>query len=182
MKQLLLFLFSLSALYANPAQVIIIRHAEKPPAGTSLTLKGRERAAALVPFFLGAPPVLQFGPPTAIYAARPTAQHPSLRSEQTVQSLADEMKLPLLTQYNPLQVEQLAEEILTHPDYEDKMVLICWSHTEIPRLAAHLGAKKSPKRWPDDSYDRLWILNFDPEGSVSFENLPQKLLFGDASK
>ena len=36
---------------AKPGQVIIIRHGEKPAEGDDLTVKGRERAAALAPFF-----------------------------------------------------------------------------------------------------------------------------------
>jgi hypothetical protein len=38
---------------AQPAQVLIIRHAEKPReiSAVNLTLKGQERAMALVPFF-----------------------------------------------------------------------------------------------------------------------------------
>jgi len=39
------------SLHADPAQVILIRHAEKPEQGHDLSLPGRQRAAALVPYF-----------------------------------------------------------------------------------------------------------------------------------
>ena len=56
--------------FAGPAQVIIIRHAEKPPVGDDLTPKGRQRAAALVPYFLETPEVLEYKLPAAIYALK----------------------------------------------------------------------------------------------------------------
>ena len=72
--------FSLSA----PTQVIIIRHAEKPPTGDDLNAKGRMRAAALVPYFLEAPEVLEFKTPVAIYAQKSTDSHKSRRPVDTV--------------------------------------------------------------------------------------------------
>lgn len=52
-KMILCFLATVScfSLHAAPAQIIIIRHAEKPPEGNQLSIKGMERAAALIPFF-----------------------------------------------------------------------------------------------------------------------------------
>ena len=41
----LTFLFGEAA--AQPAQVLVIRHGEKPESGEHLSLKGQERAAAL---------------------------------------------------------------------------------------------------------------------------------------
>ena len=42
-----LFQFTQQAAYADPAEVILIRHAEKPPTGNALSPRGRERAGAL---------------------------------------------------------------------------------------------------------------------------------------
>ena len=58
-------------LCAQPAQVILIRHAEKPPTGNMLNTKGRERAAALVPYLLETDDLTKFGKPVAIYAQQP---------------------------------------------------------------------------------------------------------------
>src|SRR6476659_2168979 len=93
---LLLILIFASRAFSEPAQVIIIRHGEKPdPEGAELSLKGRERAAALVPYFLGDSDVLEFGPPVAIYAQAQNEKkkESSVRSIQTVTPLAEALHL-----------------------------------------------------------------------------------------
>ena len=49
---LIILALTASVVLAQPAQVLIIRHAEKSPQGSavSLSLKGQERAMAFVPF------------------------------------------------------------------------------------------------------------------------------------
>jgi hypothetical protein len=96
----LIWLLSFSPLSAEPAKVMIIRHGEKPDEGHCLSLKGWQRAAALVPFFLGATadecdPLPGFGTPVAIYAQKPTQGNKSLRPMQTVQGLARALQLDM---------------------------------------------------------------------------------------
>jgi hypothetical protein len=176
MKSVLLFLVPV-LLFAAPAQVILIRHAEKPEGGDALSLKGRERAMALVPFFNGNPKVLSYGLPAALYAEKKLA-----RTVQTIKPLAENMEIAIVEKFSESQIRPLVNDVLNNPDYEGKMVVICWSHTEIPQIASLLGAKKLPKAWSDKAYDRLWVLNFDEEGNVAFKDLPQKLLYGDSPK
>jgi hypothetical protein len=175
MKSILLFLVPV-LLFATPAQVILIRHAEKSDDGESLSLRGRERSMALVPFFYGNPKVLSFGLPAVVYAA------PLPRTIQTVKPLADNTKISIVDKFSKSQIEPLVNEILTNPDYEGKMVLICWSHGDAPQIASLFGVKKLPKAWSRQTYDRMWVLNFDEEGKVQFKDLPQKLLYGDSPK
>jgi hypothetical protein len=73
---------------AQPAQVFLIRHAEQPEEGNEFLLKGRERAAALAPFFLGTDALLENGPPAAIYAQAQKHKSSSARPIETVQPLA----------------------------------------------------------------------------------------------
>lgn len=181
MKRALFLLFPIF-LFSAPAQVILIRHAEKPATGNGLSLKGRERAHAFVPFFQGAPSVLSYGLPEAIFAAAPSTNDPSVRSLQTILPLCNEMNLTVKDQFTIHQTQEITNELLNNPDYEGKMVLVCWPHAELPAIAKLLGAKKTPEKWSDDVYDRLWILTFNEKGEVSFQNLPQKLLYGDSSK
>jgi len=176
MKRFLILLLP-TILFAAPAQVILIRHAETPEGTNSLSLKGRERAAAFVPFFNSTPEANFYGLPTAIFAPSDAPD-----AKQTVQLLSDKIAVPLTNTYLIKQVDQLSQEILTNPDYEGHMVLVCTRQEQIPALAAKLGAKKTPKKWDADSYDRMWILTFSDAGEVTFKNLPQKLLFGDDSK
>ena len=83
-----IWLLGVSAGFAQPAQVIIIRHAEKPDSGNGLSLKGMKRAAALVPYFLGTESLLKFGEPVAIYAQAQRHETSSIRPIETVRPLA----------------------------------------------------------------------------------------------
>ena len=176
MKSILLFLVPVF-LFATPAQVILIRHADQAVTGDALSLKGRERAMALAPFFYGNPTVLSYNLPVAVYAAKDTTQ-----TGLTVKPLATKMSISLSDKFSYNQVQPLVNDILTNPDYEGKMVLVCWSHEEIPQIASLLGAKKAPAKWSDNSYDRVWMVNFDDKSVATFKNLPQKLLYGDSAK
>jgi hypothetical protein len=171
MKRLLLLLLPLSLL-ALPAQVILIRNAEHTPDSDALCLKGRERATALNPFFQGTPSVLFYGLPIAIFAVD--------ACKETVISLSDAINVPISEAFSS--PKTLARELLTNPDYEGKMVLVCQPHDQMVELATRLGAKKVPKKWVKDSFDRLWVITFDEQGKVVFNDLPQKLLYGDSEK
>ena len=62
------------------------------------------------------------------------------------------------------------------------MVLVCWHHSTLPELAREFKAPGVPATWPDRTYDRTWVLTFPNDGPVVFENLPQRLMFGDSKK
>jgi len=160
------------ALLATPAQVILMRNAEVSQESSALSLKGRQRAKALEAFFQGTPAVLSFGLPAAVFAVD--------ESQETVSYLSKAIHVPVTQAFTSS--EELTEELLHNPDYEGKMVLVCWPQEEIASLATKLGAKKTPKTWTPDAFDRLWILTFDETDKVTFNNLPQKLLYGDSSK
>ena len=92
----LIWPFAMPCAYGRPDQVIIIRHAEKPKQGDDLSLKGRERAAALVPFFLdGDKPT-----PAAIFAQGISDMRHSRRPVQTVTPLAHELNLSVKTYHH----------------------------------------------------------------------------------
>ena len=175
---LLFFTTSLSA--GGPAAVVILRHAEKAPKGDFLDQKGRERAAALAPFFIGSEWVFQFGTPISIYAQRPDKEHSSQRPIETMNPLANALNIQINTQYTRELFPQMVTEILLSQKYEGKMVLICWEHDDIPDIARMLGAAEAPKKWKSKAFDRLWILKF-VNGAVQFEDQPQSLMYGDSS-
>jgi hypothetical protein len=171
MRRLLLLFLPLSLL-AVPAQVILIRNGETSADHMTLSLKGRERATALVPFFQGTPSVLFYGLPAAIFAPE--------SSRETVACLSDALGVPV-TQ-TPRSSQLLANELLTNPDYEGKMILVCCPQEQIVDLATKLGAKKAPKKWSKDAFDRLWTITFEDKEKIAFNDLPQKLLYGDSDK
>ncbi len=175
-------LFLIQSAFAMPAQVVLIRHAEKDPTGAHLLLKGRQRAAALAPTFLGAPFLLRYGPPAAIYLRKASLQKPAERWAETVKNLADEMGAPVKGEYRKEDAAALVEEIKQTEEFDGKMVLVCWSHGGLPKLAELFGAKKAPRKWSTRIFDRFWILTFQEDGSVSFEDKPQRLLYGDSAR
>ncbi len=166
---------------AGPAQVIIIRHAEKPAEGNDLSPRGEERAQALVGFFERNPAVTQFGPPAAIYAMTPKADGHDVRPLETVEPLAQSLGLQVNTSVGKEDVEGLAQAVMKDPAGAGKMVLIAWEHHLIPAIAKAFGLTSAPETWPDDVFDRAWIINFDGGKPVSFQNVPQHLLPGDSS-
>jgi hypothetical protein len=171
----LLVLFAHSA-RARPAEIILLRHAEKP-ADTripDLSPRGAERAQALARLLA----VWPDGHPVAIFAARPTAHAPSRRSIETIEPTARELHLPVQTTYSATQLAQLASELTINHAYDDRLVVVCWVHDELPALAQALGVKKAPV-WNGKTFDRLWCIQY-ANGKATLKNLPQRLLPGDS--
>jgi len=179
---ILLILFSpVPALLAQPAQVLIIRHGEKPPekSAVSLSLKGRERAMALAPYLTSTPELLRHGLPAALFATKITLDDPSHRPQETITPLSKYLNLPIQADFIDQEYAKLAQHLLTQPEYRGKAVIICWNHTYIPQLTAALGVRPQPPRWPGAVFDRVFIITLSG-GKATLINLPQRLLFGDS--
>ncbi len=174
--------------FAAPAQVILIRHAEKPAEGTGLSAQGFKRADALVNFFKTEAAVTRYGTPVAIYAAAPKNEDSSIRSIQTVTPLAQAIKVKIDDRFTRGQTNKIVRDLMENPAYDGRMVLICWQHTNLVEIAQNLALYNSsprvsiPQLWPDDAYDRVWILDLTKGQVVSFKNIPQRLLPGDSLK
>lgn len=181
---ILLLTATVSNAFAAPAQVILIRHAEKPSdedEDNGLSARGRKRAYALVDFFLQEKAVLRYGPPVAIYGFGQHRPGSSLRGIQTVQPLADELGIKIIKKFTRDDFEAAAEEIMNKPAYDGKMVLICWQHDALTDFAEALGLDDAPK-W-GKVFDRAWILDFSKRGKVvRFSDIPQRLLSGDSDE
>jgi broad specificity phosphatase PhoE len=160
---------------AQPRQILIVRHAEKPDSDSdpNLTARGYARAAALVQFFSSS-----FDTPDYLFAAQASKQ--SNRPVETLTPLATALHMKLNSSIADNDYGTLAQQILTDPQYTGKMLIICWHHGNIPELAKALGVGNPPKSWPDDVFDRVWRIQYT-DGAASMENLPQRLLFGDSS-
>jgi hypothetical protein len=148
---------------AGPAQIILIRHAEKPadPKDPHLSSAGRKRAERLVSFITTDPDMTRFGPPAAIYATATTNDDDGQRTQETVAPLARDLKLQVQTPYHGKEFAKLAKEILANSAYDRKTVLICWNHEVIPELAAALGVKTEPEKWKSSVYDLVYIITYD---------------------
>jgi hypothetical protein len=180
---LALTILSLSTSFAlaQPAQVLIIRNAEKPAerSGFTLSMKGQERAMAFVPFFTQTPELIYQGLPTAIFAAKIGPGEFSQSALETITPLSNYLRVLPDAHYARGDYADLAQEVLTNLKYQKKTVLICWDYEYIPQLAAALGVRPEPGKWPREVFDRVWIITY--RGTrASLVNMPQRLMFGDA--
>lgn len=178
--------------FAAPAQVILIRHAEKPAEGAELSPQGFRRADALVKFFQTNPAVKRYGLPVAIYAAAPKNEDSSVRSIQTVTPLSQAIGVRVDDRFTRGQTNKIVRDLMENPAYDGRMVLICWQHERIVEIAQNLaeynGSPASvynaiPTEWPAAAFDRAWIVDLSTSGKVTaFKNIPQRLLPGDSAK
>ena len=78
--------------------------------------------------------------------------------------------------------QSMVDEIRHKPEYEGHTVLICWEHKVIPEIAHSFETDAAPKTWPDETYDRTWIIKFEAGKKPTFVDLPQRLMYGDSAK
>jgi hypothetical protein len=146
----------------RPAQIILIRHAEKPldAKNPHLSPSGIKRAERLVPFITTDPRMTRFGLPVAVFATRTTKDDNGQRTQETVAPLARTLKLPVQAPFLGKDYAALAKQILKTSAYAGKTVLICWNHEEIPQLAAALGIKPKPPKWKASVFDGVYIISY----------------------
>jgi hypothetical protein len=165
------------------AVILVIRHAEKPDAGASLSAAGEARDRAYASYFKnftidGQPLKLD-----CLFATTDSAG--SHRPILTLEPTAREFGLTIDSRFNDNQYPALAREILSRP--RGTNILICWHHGKIPQLLSALGA--DPKKllpggkWPDNEFDWLVQLRYDANGHL-FESrrLSENLPLADPAK
>ncbi len=182
-KKLLVFgmMLWVSSSFAFPARVLIIRHGEKPAdsSNSDLSPRGYQRARLLPTLFAKQPQLLNFGKPVALFAFNNSGGH-SNRGIETATPLATSLGLQLNSSFSPDQTSQVSQLILNTPAFNGKMVMMVWRHSDIQNLAEAFGVQNAPA-WDSAVFDRIWQIDFDPQGHVvSFKSLPQNLLPGDS--
>lgn len=181
MFKIILFSFFSFEVYATPLHVIIIRHAEKPESGNDLSSTGFTRANFLINFFTNSSFSKKYNVPQNIFASKPEDELGSIRSIQTVIPLSKSLNISINTSFKRDEFDALAKEILNNPDYNNKTILISWPHKRIKDIVNSLGVTKFKKKWKDNTFDRLWIVNFEDQTFLSIDDLPQSLLVGDSA-
>ena len=181
-KLLFTFLFlATSSLWAMPAQILLMRHGEKPTVGNQLSPQGWRRAQALPTLFIR-PELRRFGLPVALYAMAPSHPGGSVRAIQTLSITSKTLNEPINTQFTKDSVAQLLMQIKSNPSFNGKFLVICWEHTVLLEIARQLGLPNPPD-WPDTQFDRMWKMNFSSQGQlIGFQNLPERLLPTDNLK
>lgn len=169
------------AAQSQPAQIILLRHAEKPDDDLSdhLSSRGGDRARALVGMFTNSPALTAHGRPAVLYIPRQTRDRTSLRPYQTLQPLAQELRLSIHAPYPAKDYKELAQLIRKSPDLNGKVVVICWVHDYLPELAQAFGVKPKQTKWKNSQFDRVWSITFK-DGKARLEDIPQLLLSGDS--
>jgi len=140
-----------------PSRVIIIRHGEKPRDQDNhhLSKAGQRRAKDLVAF-IGA----GYPKPIALFATRPSKKLDGIRTRETLEPLARKLAVSIQTPFESEKFAGLAKEIRTNRRYAGKTILICWTHDEIPDLAAALGVRPKPARWKSSVFDRVYVITY----------------------
>jgi len=165
---------SLLPVHAEPAQVILIRHAEKPkdPDALHLSNPGKKRAEALVSYIKNTPELTQFGLPAALIATEPTKRGKGQRPAETLEPLSNELKLPIDTPFKSDEYKKLADVVLSNKQYSGKSVIICWTHEYIPDLAAALGVRPKPRPLDEKIYDKVYLITYEG-GKARLKELQQ---------
>ena len=176
-----ILLAGVQSVLARPAEIILLRHAEKPPneSNVHLSATGKERAHALVQFLTNTPTLTANGLPVALFAARPLSRSHSKRPVETLEPLAKHLKLHILTPHTATECSALAKKVLDDPACDGRTVVICWVHDYLPQLAEALGVKPKPAPWKSNVFDRVWVITYSGQEGV-LNDLPQRLLPGDA--
>jgi hypothetical protein len=147
---------------SRPAQIILIRHAEKPTDAQDphLSKAGVRRAEALVSFIKTDPVMMRFGSPVAIFATATTKDDNGQRTQETVAPLGKALRLQVQTPYHGKDFAALAKLILANPAFAGKTVLICWNHEVIPQLSAALGVVPEPPKWKGSVFDQVYVITY----------------------
>lgn len=158
---------------SGPSTIMLIRHGEDlGEQSFHLNPKGMKRAQALPRLFESRLPK-----PQVIVATH--ASKMSNRPIETVEPLARALHLEIDNRFKDDDYAILARDLLSDARFSGKVVLVCWHHGKLPKLAKALGAKDATK-WPDNVFDRVWVIDYKKSGHARLEDIGQKLLDGDS--
>jgi hypothetical protein len=161
---------------AQPARIILIRHAEKPAneLDPNLSAEGQVRAQRLTTWLSEERVSGPKSAPAAFYAPEPGGRGGGVRCRQTLEPTARHLNLPIHTPHRPDEYQKLARQLLRDNSLNGKIVVVCWPHTELPGLAAALGVKPEPPRWKDKDFDSAYVITFR-SGDTHLKRIKQKL-------
>jgi hypothetical protein len=176
-------------------KIMIIRHAEKPPASgapfgvtadgvqdeESLIIEGWQRAGALACLFAPSRGPLQdaeLATPKFLFASESKSGGGSERPVETITPLASKLGLTPTT-HKKTSIDKVAEDAMSCGD----VALISWQHEDIPAIANGIMGNSTtvPQSWPGHRFDIVWVFDLDRSSKTySFNQVPQRLLAGDS--
>jgi broad specificity phosphatase PhoE len=182
--------------------ILLMRHAEKPEKdgkvhgvdatgqedGKSLTPRGWQRAGAWCELFV--PSLGSSSPlprPAAIFASAPAGHHElasgeggskSRRPLETITPLAARLGIAVDIRFTKGQEAELAAALSTMQG----IVLVCWQHEDIAKIAEALTPKphQIPEDWPSDRFNVVFRLDRSGDASAwAFQQVVPVMLDGD---
>jgi hypothetical protein len=175
-------------------KIMIIRHAEKPPASgkpfgvtvegdqdvESLTIEGWQRAGALACLFAPTRGPLQapeLATPSFLFASQSKSGGGSERPVETITPLASKLALTIKT-HKKSDTDKVAADAMACGG----IALISWQHELIPSIANVIVGNQTtvPQSWPGSRFDVVWVFDLDTSSNTyAFSQVPQSLLAGD---
>jgi hypothetical protein len=131
-------------------------------------------------FFQTNPLVLDFGFPVAIFAFRPGSADSSIRGIQTITPTSEAFGLAVHSPFTSTETKEVADFILSQPQYDGKMVLMCWEHNNMANLVTAFGAP-TPPAYPGSRFDLVYKITFSDPANPTFCCGLQELMFDDSS-
>jgi hypothetical protein len=165
--------------------ILLIRHAEKPPGNTDPTLDamGQARAHAYVAYFHNYQLASQ--PLVLHYLFSSAISKDSARPQLTLLPLAAALGLAIDSTIKDDDYQTLANAILTDAKYDNHNLLICWHHGTILKLALALKAQPDtlPQKWHEDQFGLLVLIQYGTDGQTTQTlTVSQNLMYGDYPK
>ncbi len=165
------------------ATILIIRHAEKPDSGQSLSPTGQKRAEAYIQYFKN---FQADAKPLKLDCLFATADSKgSQRPRLTLEPLGKALGIKIDSQFKNKNFQQMVDEIQS--TNHGKGILICWHHGEIPQLVRALGADPAKllpgAKWPDDEFGWVLQLHYDHAGHLmpgETRRINENLMPGDS--
>jgi hypothetical protein len=165
------------------ALILIIRHGEKPKTGPYLSVAGQQRADAYARYFQDFTVDSERLTPNAVFAAQDSDA--SQRPRLTVEPFAKAAGLQVDARFPSNHSDKLAAALRTTE--QEKRILICWHHGDVPNLLRALGAKPEDVlphgKWPDSVYGWVLLLRYDRHGHLipgSVRRIDEHLMPGDS--
>lgn len=150
----------------GPSRLVVLRHSEKSAdkRDPHLSLEGRRRAEQIATYIPAT-----FGRPQFLIAARTSNR--SRRPVETLEPLAAALALEVRAKFDDDDTAGLIETLRDKKRYRGKLGVICWRHSQLPRLVAALGADPEtfPNSWDEDDYTTIIDVTFPGNGEVKVE-------------
>jgi hypothetical protein len=147
----------------GPSRLIVLRHSEKSGdrRDPHLSLPGRRRAEQLVDYIPAT-----FGQPQFLVAARTSNR--SRRPVETLEPLAAALALEVRAKFDDDEPAALIATLRDKQRHRGKIGVICWRHSELPRLVAALGAARGtfPDPWDENDYTTIIDVTFPANGEA----------------